>query len=160
MVHAVPNTPQTVLSTMTTVFFTRASRPGTKGSGLDLGKAAEVSRIVIWNRPGCCAERTVGAELRVGNTSITQYSDTSKIATNPLVWKQPPGTIYQNGVPTTVDLNETAVGRWVTLQNFNPDVNDTEEQNVLQVAELQVFGSGALPYRVCIHRDRSKHAIR
>ncbi len=116
---------------------------------LDLGNAVQVSRIVIWNRPGCCAERTVGAELRVGNTSITQYSDTSKIISNPLVWKQPPNTTYADGSATTVDLNTTAVGRWVTLQNFNPS-NDLEA--VLQVAELQVYGAGAVLACACMPR--------
>ncbi|GLC41154.1 hypothetical protein PLESTM_001161300 [Pleodorina starrii] len=86
---------------------------------IDLGAVYNISSIVIYNRLDCCGDRLEGAEVRVGNVSIKSTADTGKIPQNPLVWKQDSpidtGGIYTIIIPSS----SPAIGRWLTLQNFN-----------------------------------------
>ncbi|KXZ46010.1 hypothetical protein GPECTOR_48g442 [Gonium pectorale] len=101
---------------------------------VDLGAPAMISRIVIWNRCDCCAERLQKAELRIGNVSITTApADTAQIAENPIAWKQ---TVSLGLCASeVVTFSTPEVGRWVTLQNKNLD-----RLSYLHITELQVFG--------------------
>ncbi|GLC61732.1 hypothetical protein PLESTB_001796800 [Pleodorina starrii] len=98
---------------------------------IDLGAVYNISSIVIYNRLDCCGDRLEGAEVRVGNVSIKSTADTGKIPQNPLVWKQDSpidtGGIYTIIIPSS----SPAIGRWVTLQNFN---SKGEQLNLQEVA--------------------------
>ncbi|KXZ46267.1 hypothetical protein GPECTOR_45g137 [Gonium pectorale] len=107
------------------------SSDGGSWLSVDLGAPAAVARLVIWNRCDCCAERLQGAELRVGNVSVTNAA--GSIAGNALVWTQ--GAPLGACAAEVVVLRRPVVGRWVTLQNRNPAAG-----GVLHITELQVFG--------------------
>ena len=97
---------------------------------VDLGTtSASVSRVAIWSR--CDADQPwVNAELRIGNTSIQSYADTSALTSNPLVWIL--DTAIGKCSVQVVSFNTFKVGRWVTLQMKQPAY--------LVITEMQVFG--------------------
>jgi hypothetical protein len=78
-------------------------------------------------------EGLLGAELRVGNTSITASSNFASMGNNRLVWSQPANGLYIYNTSTTIHLSTPAVGRWVTLRSRGGQ---------LTVAELQVYNIG------------------
>ncbi|KXZ43154.1 hypothetical protein GPECTOR_100g7 [Gonium pectorale] len=101
---------------------------------VDLGAPAAIVRVVIWNRCDCCSGRLQGADLRIGNGSITSApADTARLPENPLAWKQnaPLGLCASQ----VVTFSTPHVGRWVTLQNHNLGFD-----SLFHITELQVYG--------------------
>ncbi|KAG2448006.1 hypothetical protein HYH02_007034 [Chlamydomonas schloesseri] len=109
---------------------------------LDLGAPFLISAVRIWHRPDFLY-RTQLSELRIGNTSIMTTADSASLQRNPLVWKQ---AAALSDSATYLTFDPPVVGRWVTYQNLvpNPRVDD---EHVLQVRELEVFGAAQLPPR-------------
>ncbi|GIL58326.1 hypothetical protein Vafri_13395, partial [Volvox africanus] len=105
---------------------------------VDLGNVSSISKVVLWNRCDCCWHRLENAELRIGNVSITEPSDTSSLTRNPLVWKQQPTDFEQfsaSCASLSILLYPPKVGRWVTLQNKN----GRADEPFINIYEVQVF---------------------
>lgn len=92
-----------------------------KWLSIDLGTVSVISQLVLYNRMDCCGERLLNAEIRVGMNGISSTADNGKLSQNAVVWKQPAGTTGQTGEPIIISLSSPIYGRWVTLQNLNPD---------------------------------------
>ncbi|GIL66398.1 hypothetical protein Vafri_19932 [Volvox africanus] len=121
-------------------FFSTGDRDMTPWFSVDLGNVSSISKVVLWNRCDCCWHRLENAELRIGNVSITEPSDTSSLTSNPLVWKQQPTDFEQFSAPCvslSILLDPPKVGRWVTLQNNNGRVNEP----YINIYEVQVFAA-------------------
>ncbi|GIL58344.1 hypothetical protein Vafri_13395 [Volvox africanus] len=117
---------------------------------VDLGNVSSISKVVLWNRCDCCWHRLENAELRIGNVSITEPSDTSSLTRNPLVWKQQPTDFEQfsaSCASLSILLYPPKVGRWVTLQNKN----GRADEPFINIYEVQVFAG---PFMVAVTQLR------
>ncbi|EFJ42201.1 hypothetical protein VOLCADRAFT_97747 [Volvox carteri f. nagariensis] len=90
---------------------------------VDLGEAFIVSRIVLSLREDCCGNETCRAEITY----------------NSLAYKMPGSGVTGGFLDITV--SPPLIGRFVTVQNFNPAVNTSR----LAVSELLVYGYPAEP---------------
>ncbi len=91
---------------------------------VDLLDEYDISRIYITNRTTCCPERLVGARVYVGNIGSTNPNDYTFV-----------GELNSNPQINFFNLNVS--GRYVLI-----DRNNT---NWLSLAEVQVFGTLAIP---------------
>ncbi|GIL60225.1 hypothetical protein Vafri_14833 [Volvox africanus] len=109
-----------------------------KWLSVDLGGVWDISRILVWPYQYCCWGYNQNIEVRVGLRNISSVDDTTAIRDNQLVWKQNgsnPSNLDAPTDPFVINLESPVKGRWVTLQNFNPN------QNVyLYVAEVEIYG--------------------
>ncbi|GIM14747.1 hypothetical protein Vretimale_17561, partial [Volvox reticuliferus] len=81
---------------------------------VDLGVLAFITQVVIWSRCDGYEYHMRNAELRIGNISIRYSNDTSRLASNPLVWKQT--TNMRRCASMIAAFDPPRLGRWVTLQ--------------------------------------------
>jgi hypothetical protein len=79
-------------------------------------------------------------------------ADSANIMTNALVWRQDEQTVFGDGEVTRIRLASPVVGRWVSVQNRNPDRTGAQPPTVLQVTELQVYGTGGPVVWDALHR--------
>lgn len=94
--------------------------------------------------PACsCGNRLVGAEVRVGNTPITSGISSTAVALNALVWTQPALPLADVGMVFTVQLASPVAGRWVTLQNKNPQTTGTTNDAIPYVLNVAEVGTAA-----------------
>jgi hypothetical protein len=100
---------------------------------VDLGAAATVNSVVVWNRTDCCASRLSDFWVFVSNTPFLA-TDT------PVTLQSRAGTFasHQTSAPNpSVTIPVAIAGRYVRVQLSGTDY--------LSLAEVQVFGTGGTP---------------
>jgi len=100
---------------------------------VDLGSAANLSEIVLWNRTDCCADRLANFHVLVSDTPFSGTSLARAQGTPGVTGLHFAGVMGQTG---RFALSRT--GRYVRVQ--------LEGTNYLQLAEVEVFGA-VLPNR-------------
>ena len=98
---------------------------------VDLQSVQNIQNINVWNRTDCCAEALTNFYVFVSDNPFTA-NDVASTQNQPGV-----SSYYvagQGGVPTTIGVNRT--GRYVRVQ--------LSVYERLSVAEVQVFGGGAI----------------
>lgn len=92
---------------------------------VDLGTTSVVSRMVIYNRDDCCGKRLSHSQIRFFNgSSVPVSGPAGPITSGQLVWTQ--AAPIAQGSAYAINLDPPAVGRFLTLQNFNPSKNAHE----------------------------------
>ena len=95
---------------------------------VDLGTAANISSIVVWNRTDCCAQRLSDYWIFVSNTPFAATDTPATLQNRAGTWSN-----HQTSVPSpSVTIPVGAQGRYVRIQ-----LNDAD---FLALAEVQVFG--------------------
>ncbi|XP_059365422.1 fucolectin-4-like isoform X2 [Carassius carassius] len=89
---------------------------------VDLNKAHKITRVRITNRGDCCAERIIGAQIRIGY-SLANNGNSNQLVR--IIGYIPPGGT------TTFDFNPVK-GRYVNI--FLPGIN-----KYLTLCEVEVF---------------------
>lgn len=97
---------------------------------VDLGAAAVISKVVLWNRCDCCSDRLQKAKLRIGNVSVAGLLETGNVTLNPLVWTQ--NATLGSCLALPIVFDTPMVGRWVSVSNG--------AALPLQLTEVEVFG--------------------
>ncbi|MCC6537536.1 MAG: RICIN domain-containing protein, partial [Bryobacterales bacterium] len=95
---------------------------------VDLGSAANLSEVVLWNRTDCCADRLANFHVLVSDTPFTGASLAQAQGVPGVTDLRFAGVMGQTG---RFALNRT--GRYVRVQ--------LEGTNFLQLAEVEVFGT-------------------
>jgi alpha-L-fucosidase 2 len=93
---------------------------------VDLGAAEPISRISIWNRTDCCAERLTDFYVHVSESPFASTSLADTLA-DEAVWSY--HHAGQGGTPSVVEVGQQ--GRYVRVQLAGT--------NALSLAEVQVF---------------------
>ncbi|GIL61820.1 hypothetical protein Vafri_16206, partial [Volvox africanus] len=122
----------------TTSFSGRSDDPA-KWFSVDLGMVWDISRILVWPYQYCCWYDHMNIEVRVGLRNISSVDDTYAIVDNQQVWKQNGSTSANpddQRDPFVINLQPAVTGRWVTVQNFNPN-----QYSFLYIAEIEVYGN-------------------
>ncbi|HEY3005675.1 MAG TPA: GH92 family glycosyl hydrolase [Kribbellaceae bacterium] len=78
---------------------------------VDLGAAAPITDVAVWNRTDCCSERLTNYYVLVSESPFTSDSLAATLAQPGVTAVHLPGTA---GAPTTVPVNAT--GRYVRIQ--------------------------------------------
>ncbi|GIL61816.1 hypothetical protein Vafri_16206 [Volvox africanus] len=126
----------------TTSFSGRSDDPA-KWFSVDLGMVWDISRILVWPYQYCCWYDHMNIEVRVGLRNISSVDDTYAIVDNQQVWKQNGSTSANpddQRDPFVINLQPAVTGRWVTVQNFNPN-----QYSFLYIAEIEVYGTSPMP---------------
>lgn len=97
---------------------------------VDLGAAATIGSIAVWNRTDCCSDRLSDYWVFVSNTPFAAADTPATLQGRAGTWSS-----HQTSYPnpsTTIAVNSS--GRYVRVQ--------LSGTNYLSLAEVQVFGSG------------------
>ena len=95
---------------------------------VDLGGAATITSITLWNRTDCCSDRLTNFFVFVANYDMTGKGFGDLVVDN-TVWRYSLGTT----APTTLNIPVNTTGRYVRVQLAGT--------NALHLAEVQVFGT-------------------
>ena len=123
---------------------------------LDLGALTEIGRIVLRNRDSCCQSR-----FRDLTVNLLGADGKSVVWTSGLL---NPENVLNGPASLTLDLFELNVGsieaRWIqVIRTPDPDLSGSggtgneDEDNVLSLGEVEVFGVGSLSYAGLLNTD-------
>ncbi|CAH1798057.1 unnamed protein product [Owenia fusiformis] len=100
---------------------------------VDLGKAYELCKIVIWNRLDCCSDRLHDFAIEVSNELFDGENVNSTSWSREYLYT---GTPANN--PTTIAFPQTSVGRYIKIQNAIDSSIDA-----LTLCEVEVYVESA-----------------
>jgi hypothetical protein len=101
---------------------------------VDLGAAANINSVILWNRTDCCADRLSDYWVFISNTP---FSATDTPAT--LQGRAGTFSTHRVGIPSSTAVISIAglPGRYLRIQ--------LSGANYLSLAEVQIFGTGGTP---------------
>ena len=103
---------------------------------VDLGRNSRIDAVTLWNRTDCCANRLSNAVVFVSATDMTGRT-LDQLRADPAVIARQFGA---SNIAPTIGIPIGAGGRFVRVQLTG--------QNYLSLAEVQVFGTSIVSYRV------------